>query len=94
MASPVGNSAAEVWSEEPAGADSQTHGHPGRGVAGGCLETQFEAGEQDQASLSQKVLQSGGGGNVAELALGSWAAQGEGPLQPAFPSYPPPHTPR
>ena len=43
LASPVGNSAAEVWSEEPAGADLQTHGHPGREVAGGCLETEFES---------------------------------------------------
>lgn len=48
----------------------------------------------DPVSLSQKVLQSSEEGTV-ELALGSCAqSPGEGPLQPAFPSHPPPHTPR
>ena len=54
--SPVGNSAAEVSSEEPAGADLQTHGHPGREVAGGCLETESEGVKRDQVSVFQEVL--------------------------------------
>jgi hypothetical protein len=42
--SPAGNSAAEVLFEEPAGADLQTHGHPGTEAGGGCLETESREG--------------------------------------------------
>lgn len=44
--SPAGNSAAEVWFEEPVGADLQTRGHPGTEVGGGSLETEHRQGRK------------------------------------------------
>lgn len=43
---PVGSSAAEVSSEGPGVADSQTHGHPDTGVGCGYLEFEIKGKEE------------------------------------------------
>lgn len=69
LSSPVGNSAAEVSSEEPAGADLQTHGRPGREVAGGCLQREAKEVEQDQVWQFRKVPGISGREGLAAVCL-------------------------